>query len=266
MPVLVVQQGHCFRKTGFTGTTGEQEYAVRVANACVRLLDGQAGWEVRKTLADENNYRGDAFVAIHCDGSVKPSAHGASVGYRTPEGQALAHAWKRAYQARGWKNGFRVDNYTDALAGYYGVRNAVGKGNRRAFIAECGFRTNGDDRALLDGPGGPERVALALGEALGIPVPGFQPPQRKAEDMSLRLVRGNSNQQVPGKTFRFGDLRFYVEQDPRLPKKAQRWYTRDTPAQRILEKSQGGVDVVEQKDLDAIPFGPGGEIPPDVLG
>jgi hypothetical protein len=266
MPVLVVQQGHCFRTTGATGTVGEQEYAVKVAGACVRLLGGKAGWVVRKILADEGDYRGDAFVAIHCDGSVDPAAQGASVGYRTPEGQAFAQAWKRAYQARGWTRGFRADNHTEALAQYYGVRNAVGKGNRRAFIAECGFRTNRDDRALLDEPGGPERVALAIGEALGIPVPGVQTPRRKAEDMTLRLVRGNSTQQVPGKTFRFGDLRFYVEQDPRLPKKAQRWYTRDTPAQRILEKSQGGVDVVEQKDLDAIPFGPGGEIPPDVLG
>jgi hypothetical protein len=266
MPVLVVQQGHCFRTKGKTGTAGEQEYAVRVANACANLLEGRAGWEVKRTLADVDDYRGDAFVAIHCDGSLDPTAHGASVGYRTAEGQEFAHAWKRAYEARGWAGGFRVDNYTDALGGYYGVRNAVGEGNRRAFIAECGFRTNADDRALLDGPGGPERVALAIGDALGIPVPELHlPKKRKAEDMALRLVRGNSTQPVPGKTYTFGDLRFYVEQDPRLPGKAQRWYTKDIAAQRVLETCQDGVDVVDQKDLDSIPFAPGGEIPPGVL-
>jgi hypothetical protein len=220
---------------------------------------------VRKILADGRNYHGDAFVAIHCDGSDKPSAHGASVGYVTPEGQALGHAWKRAYAARGWSGGFRVDNYTKELAGYYGNHEATDVGNRRAFCAECGFRTNARDRALLDGPGGPERVALAIGDALGIPHGVHIVPERKFEDMSLRLVKGDSKQQVPGKKYTFGDLVFYVEQDPRLPKKAQRWYTTDIPAQRVLAKCQNGVDVVNQADLDAIPFAPGGEIPPGVV-
>lgn len=168
MPTLVVQMGHCYRKSGATGTTGEQQYATRVAEACMRLLNGRAGWTVNTTLADENDYRGSAFVAIHCDGSTNPSARGASIGYRTPEGQAFGQAWKRAYAARGWTGGFRPDNYTAALSGYYGTRNAVSVGNRRAFIAECGFRTNASDRALLDASGGPERVALAIGDALGI--------------------------------------------------------------------------------------------------
>jgi hypothetical protein len=171
MPILVVQRGHCHRKTGATGTTGEQAYATAVAKACQNLLHGRGGWQVQVILADEPlaAYQGDAFVAIHCDGSTSASARGASVGYRTPEGQRLAKAWKRAYAARGWSSGFRADNYTDPLAGYYGTRNAVAVGNRRAFIAECGFRTNAKDRAALDAPGGPSRVALAIGDALGIP-------------------------------------------------------------------------------------------------
>jgi len=56
-----------------------------------------------------------------------------------------------------------------------------------------------------------------------------------------------------------------VELDPRLPQKAQRWYTKDTPAQRLLAQCQDGVDVVNQADLDAIPFAEGGEIPPGVV-
>ncbi len=170
MPVLVVQKGHCYRKTGATGTTGEQAYATAVAGACVRLLHGRGGWSVRSILADDDlvDYRGDAFVAIHCDGSIHPTARGASIGYRSRAGQLFGQAWKRAYAARGWTGGFRPDNYTAALQGYYGTGNAIAAGNTRAFIAECGFRTNSDDRALLDGDGGPERVALAIGDALGI--------------------------------------------------------------------------------------------------
>jgi hypothetical protein len=170
MPVLIVQKGHCYRKTGATGTTGEQAYATSVANACVNLLGGRNGWAVHAILADApiDSYEGDAFVAIHCDGSTSPSARGASIGYRNAAGQRFGQAWKRAYAARGWTGGFRPDNYTEALHLYYGTGNALSQGNARAFIAECGFMTNPQDKALLTGPGGPTRVALAIGDALGI--------------------------------------------------------------------------------------------------
>lgn len=182
MPTLIVQMGHCYRRTGATGTEGEQAYATLVGDACRRLLN-RDGWTVNTTLADEYDYHGDAFVAIHCDGSLNPTARGASVGYRTPEGQNFGQAWKLAYSARGWRGGFRADNYTSALSGYYGVRNAVSAGTRRAFIAECGFMTSPDDRALLTAAGGPERVALAIGDALGIRQPA--PPRRKEKDVLL---------------------------------------------------------------------------------
>jgi hypothetical protein len=170
MPVLVVQKGHCYRTTGATGTNGEQQYATSVANACVNLLHGRNGWTVRAILADaaSSAYDGDAFVAIHCDGSTSASARGASIGYRNAAGQSFGQAWKRAYAARGWTGGFRPDNYTEALHFYYGTGTAISMGNPRAFIAECGFLTNAQDRALLTGPGGPTRVALAIGDALGI--------------------------------------------------------------------------------------------------
>jgi hypothetical protein len=173
MPVLVVQRGHCYRTTGATGTTGEQQYASAVANACANLLHGRNGWTVRSILADDptSRYAGDAFVAIHCDGSTSASARGASIGYRNAAGQKFGQAWKRAYAARGWTGGFRPDNYTEALRLYYGTGNAISQGNSQAFIAECGFLTNAQDKALLTGPGGPTRVALAIGDALGITVP-----------------------------------------------------------------------------------------------
>jgi hypothetical protein len=181
--------GHCFRRTGATGTEGEQPYAQAVGAACKRLIQ-RDGWSVRATLADVNDYDGDAFVAIHCDGSLNPTARGASVGYRTPEGQAFGQAWKRAYAARGWAGGWRPDNYTEALSGYYGVRNAVAADTRRAFIAECGFLTSPDDRALLTAPGGPERVALAIGDALGIAQPVPEPEHQEAD---MLLVKAKIN-------------------------------------------------------------------------
>jgi hypothetical protein len=167
VPLLIVQQGHCYRTTGATGTIGEQGFATDVGETCFRLLDGRGGWSVRRTLADQDAYNADAFVAIHCDGSINTTARGASVGYRTPEGQRFAQDWKRAYAARGWQV-FRPDNYTTALAGYYGVRRAVAAGTRRAMIVECGFLTNPTERAILTSPGGAERAALAIGDALGI--------------------------------------------------------------------------------------------------
>lgn len=191
MPTLVVQKGHCNRRTGKTGTTGEQAYVTRVADACHALLNGRNGWVVNRTLADVNDYRGSAFVALHCDGSTNASARGASVGYRTPEGQTFGQAWKLAYARRGWPI-FRRDNYTDALAGYYGTRRAVRAGNRRAIVIECGFRTSPEDRALLDGPGGPERVALAIGDALGIT---GEDDDMAVEDVERMMWKGGN---VPG--------------------------------------------------------------------
>jgi hypothetical protein len=185
MPTLVVQMGHCYRRAGATGTRGEQEFATAAADACVSLLNGRDGWTVRKVLADDPRLlsRGDVFVAIHCDGSTNPAARGASVGYRTPEGQAFGQAWKRAYAARGW-SGFRPDNYTAALSGYYGTGTAVAQGNRRAVIVECGFLTNPADRALLRASDGPIRVALAIGDVLGI---STETKQEDEDDMALSM-------------------------------------------------------------------------------
>jgi hypothetical protein len=202
MPVLVVQMGHNGRPPApwSVGTAGEQDFTRNAAAACARLLHGRGGWTVRTIIADPEYpvwgqiggnpayYRGDAFVALHCDGSSNPDRDGASFGYRTPEGNALAQAIRAAYRARGWPDNFEPDNYTDNLAGYYGTGLAVGQGNRRAVIFECGFLTNAADRARLLGPDGYDRVALAIGDALGIPTDHQEDDVSWADD--LRVLDG----------------------------------------------------------------------------
>jgi hypothetical protein len=184
MPVLVVQMGHVGRppRPGSVGTTGEQQYTRRAAIACLDLL-ARDGWSVQVIDADPSyethrqlgglpsSYRGDAFVAMHCDGSTNPSRNGASYGYRTPEGDEFAQAIKAAYLvATGREESWlEPDNYTANLSGYYGTGLAASMGNRRAVIFEAGFLTNPEDRELLTSSEGPRLAALAIGSALGLP-------------------------------------------------------------------------------------------------
>lgn len=172
--VLVVQMGHAGRTSGATGAPGEQAYTQLVGSACARLLN-RDGWSVRPIVADPpmSQYRGDAFFAVHADGSTSPRVRGASVGYQNAAGARLAHAWRDAYVARGFTGPWHPDNYTANLAGYYGVRAAVSAGTLAACIIECGTITNAEDRAIMD----PTRVALAIGDALGI----MQDQPRKGE-------------------------------------------------------------------------------------
>jgi hypothetical protein len=126
-----------------------------------------ADWDLRCIDADEPDpmYAGDVFVAVHGDGNSNPSLRGASVGYRTPEGAALAQRWKQAYIAAGWPGGFHPDNYTAALQGYYGLINAVrDAGTEAAFILEVGMMTNPNDRAWIDG--NHETIAATIWQAV----------------------------------------------------------------------------------------------------
>lgn len=197
--LLVVQRGHCYRTTGATGAPGEQEFATKTA-ARVEARVKALGHSVRIINADVSdvNYRGDAFVALHYDSSSSSSAGGASVGYQSPEGRKIAEFWKRHYVANGWNRGFRGDNYTAALAGYYGVRRAVAQGNRTAFISEAGFHSNPGDAALLAAPKGPDRVAIAIASAIvdifGANCP--KPSETKIPPFPGTVVRGDSGADV----------------------------------------------------------------------
>lgn len=173
MKVLVLQRGHVPRTSGSTGTEGEQDLAHAVA-AHAREQIERTDWEISVIDADEPSHRyfGNAFVAVHADGSEREEARGASVGYRTPEGRDLGQVWKHRYARAGWPGPWRADNYTRALAGYYGTRRAVSVGNRRAIIIESGFLTNPTDRAWL--VANPHRISAAILSAVtDVPVEDF---------------------------------------------------------------------------------------------
>jgi hypothetical protein len=176
MKVLVVQRGHCFRKTGSTGTPGEQAQAVDVAAHI--FSQKPSGWTVRIINADEeaDRYRGDAFVALHCDGSSNPNVRGASFGYQTEAGRKLASAIKKAYSAVGFSGGFRADNYTANLAGYYGVRMARQVGNVRAVCFEQGFLSSPKDRDWLKS----HQADIARAVWKGVQPLSFQPADYSA--------------------------------------------------------------------------------------
>lgn len=149
MPTLVAQRGHVPRRTGATGAAGEQEVVTAIAAELGKYKPD--GWKLVVINADEplERYKGDVFVALHCDGSsTKPDAHGASVGYQTAAGSALAQKWKSEYVKQGWGRGFRPDNYTAGLRAYYGYKYA--KQFTNAYIVvEHGFLSNKTDAAWI---------------------------------------------------------------------------------------------------------------------
>lgn len=179
---VIVQMGHCFRKTGSTGTSGhrgtEQEFVSIVGPKMVEWLTF-AGLTARTVLADEAIPSSKVFIALHQDGSTNASARGASIGYppSNGDGRDLGQLWKAMYQQAGWPSGFRPDNYTSALSGYYGFRktNADVK-----LLIEHGFATNvADENWMWDHI---PQIARVNADAV---VRFLQPltPQEEDEDM-----------------------------------------------------------------------------------
>jgi hypothetical protein len=142
---VVVQAGHCHRRTGKIGTHREQEFTWRLAQLLVRELDA-AGHQAELVTADQAVPRSDVFVALHTDGSDNRARRGASVGYPDRAGAELAHRWKLEHQRAGYSGGFLADNYTVGLREYYAFRKSRA---RTRFLAEHGTTTNQQDEAWL---------------------------------------------------------------------------------------------------------------------
>ena len=153
---VAIQRGHCFRRTGSTGTSGrlpdgrrktEQEYADALAQQTAREMR-RAGHTVHVLTADEAVPRCDVFLAFHQDGSSNSSAGGASIGYPPGNERSARYGsiWKSLYQASHWDRGFRPDNYTSALRGYYGYRRTSAPVK---VLMEHGFATNPSEQQLM---------------------------------------------------------------------------------------------------------------------
>lgn len=144
---VIVQKGHCYRRSGSTGTSGhrgtEQQFVDRVGDAMVDRFRFY-GVTARDVLADEVIPSSTVFVALHQDGSPHPSARGASIGYPPTNnaGRELGQLWKAMYQQAGWPSGFRPDNYTSGLSGYYAWRHTDASAK---LLIEHGFATNVHD-------------------------------------------------------------------------------------------------------------------------
>jgi len=150
MTDVIIQKGHCFRKKGATGTQSahrgtEQAFVSRVADLMVPHLRS-LGITAKTVLADPG-WLGSCkvFVALHQDGSTNKSARGASVGYpssKATNSNRFTDIWKARYQAAGFPSGFRPDNYTGGLRGYYGYRLVDADVE---VVLEHGFATNTAD-------------------------------------------------------------------------------------------------------------------------
>ena len=144
----------------------------------------ERGHRVYVLTADEPVPKTDVFIAFHQDGSNSSAAHGASVGYQTSLSRAYATTWKALYQAAGWPGGFRPDNYTPGLRGYYGFRKAQ---SRVEVIFEHGFATNHSDANWMwDNI---ERTAIVHADTLDGYFSGGTPPPEVPPDMATQLDR-----------------------------------------------------------------------------
>lgn len=145
MVAVVIQMGHCFRRSGATGTHREQEFASTVGPRLQSALRVR-GHGASLIGADDSVPDSDVFVALHCDGNVNGGIRGASVGYPDSKGSRLAQAWKQEHTRQGFPGGWHSDNYTDALRRYYGFGRS---GAPYRFLAEHGTTTNRSDEAWL---------------------------------------------------------------------------------------------------------------------
>ena len=175
---ITIQRGHCFRKSGSTGTVREQEFTNALGTSLTNKLQG-LGWEVHLVNADPpgRQYpKTKYFLALHCDGSTNASAHGASYFY-PPRDQNVTPAWGQAWQAAhqqiaGYRWGFRRPNYVSSVStGFYAwrdsrVQSGQGTPAEVCMLCEHYFATNGDEAAWAWSPGTIDKMADAHVAAL----------------------------------------------------------------------------------------------------
>lgn len=154
MTVVRVQVGHWGRKAGATGaynptlrlSEADMNHRLSLELQKVTAGDSRLVWQ----FVGPDEERGDPchlFMALHMDGSENPAAIGPSVGYppRSTESARFAKMWKPARNNIAGANGFRPDNYTPALSGYYGFSRSYSGTAPVKVVIENGFVTNHDE-------------------------------------------------------------------------------------------------------------------------
>jgi N-acetylmuramoyl-L-alanine amidase len=150
---ILIQQGHVApREPGFeaaTGTPGEQELVIRIADALAGLLavDGRfAPVVVPGDIPD--GIAVDAALFLHADGSPDPTASGYSFGYPDHDvNRRLAELLATQFDLLPGHPTHRRDNLTADLRRYYGFARVATLGPEA--LVEHGFLTNPGERLWL---------------------------------------------------------------------------------------------------------------------
>jgi len=90
------------------------------------------------------------------------------------------------------------------------------------------------------------------------------PTMKGEDDMGVRLVKGDSTQQVPGKDYTYGDFVFLLKLDPTLPGNAVRSYVAEGSMVHLLMKDD--IEEVDQGKLDKVLYAEGGRPPASTMG
>lgn len=158
---IMVQGGHVPpMQPGFETETGapgigiisEEEFNLSLRDALVGLLNSDNRFDVTSVggLITPDNWQGDIFFAIHCDGSNSPATNGFSFGY--PDATAGASQALRDSILNEWVKiaGHPVrgpaDNYTADEHGYYGFSHTNATAE---LLMEHGFVSNTADSLWL---------------------------------------------------------------------------------------------------------------------
>jgi hypothetical protein len=128
------------------GAAGERDWTPIVADDVTSILRAHGVRVVREPADFDGHYAVDAAVFIHFDGSSKPCASGASIGYHLPRYRAAAARWRTLY-ARYIPFGFEPDDFTDGLRDYYAYKQVDAR--RASLVLELGELTCPAQRAWL---------------------------------------------------------------------------------------------------------------------
>lgn len=136
MSQVLIQAGHEGGRrndgSGTAPTTGaggiarpEREMTPIVADRATEVLRDHGITVERVDALFERSYSVDLAIFVHFDGSSRPCASGASIGYPLgiPAGsnQPTADLWRSIYEDY-WPYQWMPDNFTPNLRGYYGYR------------------------------------------------------------------------------------------------------------------------------------------------